>query len=100
MLDSDADKPLPRGAFVASAVIVAGTLIRLALSVASRRSKMPPDLPLFVRQTLWVNMREWEDQKTDSFYRLVCGIVGRPPGDSPLRRFGPRDVFDWQQMRV
>ena len=38
MLDSDADKPFPRGAFVASAIIIAGTLIRLALSAASRGS--------------------------------------------------------------
>jgi hypothetical protein len=38
MLDSDADKPFPRGAFVASAIIVAGMLIRLALSAASRGS--------------------------------------------------------------
>ncbi len=55
-----------------------------------------PELPLFVRQTLWVDMRNWEKEGDDSFYRLICGIVGRAPGDSPPRRFGVREVIDWQ----
>jgi small GTP-binding protein len=55
-----------------------------------------PELPLFVRQTLWVDMRQWEKDATDGFYRLVCGILGRAPGDSPMKRFGVRDVAEWQ----
>jgi small GTP-binding protein len=56
-----------------------------------------PELPLFVRQTLWVDMRDWENEESDAFYRLVCGILGKPPGDSPMKRFGVRDVAQWQQ---
>ncbi|HKS43318.1 MAG TPA: TIR domain-containing protein [Blastocatellia bacterium] len=55
-----------------------------------------PELPLFVRQTLWVDMRDWEKDKDDGFYRLVCGILGKAPGDSPMKRFGVRDVAEWQ----
>jgi TIR domain-containing protein len=55
-----------------------------------------PELPLFVRQTLWVDMRDWEKDKSDSFYRLVCGILGKAPDDSPMKRFGVRDVAEWQ----
>lgn len=55
-----------------------------------------PELPLFVRQTLWVDMRDWESDESDGFYRLVCGILGRAPGDSPMKRFGVRDVAEWQ----
>ena len=55
-----------------------------------------PELPLFVRQTLWVDMRDWENDESDGFYRLVCGILGRAPGDSPMKRFGVRDVAEWQ----
>jgi hypothetical protein len=55
-----------------------------------------PELPLFVRQTLWVDMRGWERDENDGFYRLVCGILGKAPGDSPLKRFGVRDVAEWQ----
>jgi hypothetical protein len=57
-----------------------------------------PELPLFVRQTLWVDMREWESDENDGFYRLVCGILGKAPGDSPMKRFGVRDVAGWQGM--
>ncbi|MHC4474541.1 MAG: TIR domain-containing protein [Planctomycetota bacterium] len=57
-----------------------------------------PDLPLFVRQTLWVDMRDWEKDESDGFYRLVCGILRRAPGDSPPKRFGVRDVAEWQAM--
>ncbi len=55
-----------------------------------------PELPLFVRHTLWVDMRNWERDDDDSFYRLVCGILGKAPGDSPMKRFGVRDVAEWQ----
>jgi small GTP-binding protein len=55
-----------------------------------------PELPLFVRQTLWVDLRDWENDENDSFYRLVCGILGKAPGDSPMKRFGVRDVAEWQ----
>ncbi len=55
-----------------------------------------PELPLFVRQTLWVDMRNWEEDDDDGFYRLVCGILGKAPGDSPMKRFGFRDVAGWQ----
>lgn len=58
--------------------------------------KEDPELPLFVRQTLWLDMREWESEESDAFYRLICGIVGKAPGDSAPRKFGTRDVFEWQ----
>ena len=58
--------------------------------------KEAPELPLFVRQTLWVDMRDWENDESDGFYRLVCGILGRAPGDSPMKKFGVRDVAEWQ----
>ena len=61
--------------------------------------KDTPELPLFVRQTLWVDMRDWEKPDSDGFYRLVCGILGKAPGDSPLRKFGVRDVAEWQGTR-
>jgi len=56
-----------------------------------------PELPPFVGQILWVDMREWEQNNHDGFYRLVCGIIGRRPGDSPLSSFNARNVWDWQQ---
>jgi small GTP-binding protein len=55
-----------------------------------------PELPLFVRQTLWVDMRRWEDAKDDGLYRLVCGILAKAPGDSPRMKFGAREVAEWQ----
>jgi small GTP-binding protein len=61
--------------------------------------KEAPELPLFVRQTLWVDMRDWEKDESDAFYRLVCGILARAPGDSPMKRFGVRDVAEWQGMK-
>ena len=60
--------------------------------------KETPELPLFVRQAVWADMRDWENDESDAFYRLVCGILGRAPGDSPMRRFGVRDVAEWQGM--
>ncbi len=62
----------------------------------SSRRQGKPDLPLFVQQTLWVDMRHWEKADDDGFYRLVCGILGKAPGDSPMKRFGVRDVAEWQ----
>jgi small GTP-binding protein len=59
-------------------------------------AKEAPELPLFVRQTLWVDMRDWEQRESDGFYRLVCGILAKAPGDSPLKKFGVRDVAEWQ----
>jgi WD40 repeat protein len=55
-----------------------------------------PELPPFVSQILLADMRDWESEESDAFYRLVCGILGRAPGDSPMRRFSARHVFDWQ----
>ncbi|HJQ70066.1 MAG TPA: TIR domain-containing protein [Blastocatellia bacterium] len=57
-----------------------------------------PELPLFVRQTLWVDMRDWEKDGDDGFYRLVCGVLGKEPGDSPMKKFGVRDVAEWQKV--
>lgn len=56
-----------------------------------------PQLPMWIRQTLWVDMRNWTQKGDDGLYRLVCGIVGRPPGDSPRTRFTTRDVWEWQK---
>ncbi len=57
-----------------------------------------PELPMFVRQALWVDMRDWEKQKSDAFYRLVCGILGRRPGEAPMGGFSARHVFEWQDV--
>jgi len=57
-----------------------------------------PDLPLFVQQTIWVDLRHWESDQNDGFYRLVCGILGRAPGASPMKKFGVRDVAEWQEL--
>ena len=62
--------------------------------------KEMPELPIFIRQTLWVDMRSWEQSKDDGFYRLVCGIAGKQPGDSPMRKFGARDVAKWQGFEL
>jgi small GTP-binding protein len=58
--------------------------------------KETPELPLFVRQTLWADMRDWENAKSDGFYLLICGILGKAPGDSPVKRFSARHVAEWQ----
>lgn len=58
-----------------------------------------PELPLFIQQTLWVDMRDWESQDSDSFYQLVCGVCGKPPGDAPLRKFTARHVAEWQKKK-
>lgn len=57
------------------------------------------ELPPWVRQTDWVHMWDWERSGSDAFYRLVCGIPGKPPGDAPLMRFGVRDVAGWRGWR-
>jgi small GTP-binding protein len=58
--------------------------------------KEAPELPLFVRQPVWVDMRKWEQDENESFYLLVCGILRREPGESPMKRFGVRNVAEWQ----
>jgi small GTP-binding protein len=61
--------------------------------------KETPEIPIFVRQPVWADMRDWEKDESDAFYRLVCGILGKAPGDSPMKRFGVRDVAEWQRMK-
>ena len=56
-----------------------------------------PELPLWVRQALWVDMRNWKEKGDDSLYRLVCGILEKQHGDSLRAAFTTRDVWDWQQ---
>jgi small GTP-binding protein len=58
--------------------------------------KDTPDIPVFVRQPVWADMRDWEKEESDAFYRFVCGILGKAPGDSPMKKFGVRDVAEWQ----
>ena len=58
-----------------------------------------PELPLFVQQTVWVDMRQWEQDEGEAFYNLACAITGRAPGDSPMKKFGPRHVYEWQSKR-
>jgi GTPase SAR1 family protein len=55
-----------------------------------------PELPIFVRQSLWVDMRDWKEPRNDAFHRLVCGILGKPPGDSH-GVLSARYVWEWQQ---
>ena len=55
-----------------------------------------PELPVFLRQALWVDMRDWKSDGSDAFYRLVCGVVGRAPGDASPKQLSPRDVLEWQ----
>jgi WD40 repeat protein/GTPase SAR1 family protein/DNA-directed RNA polymerase subunit RPC12/RpoP len=55
-----------------------------------------PELPIFIRQTLWSDMRDWEVDGGEQFYRLVCGILGKSPGESPVRKFSARQVAEWQ----
>ena len=62
--------------------------------------KETPKLPIFVRQALWVDMRDWEQPDSDAFYRLICGIVNRPPGDAALKKLSARNVYDWQLSGV
>jgi hypothetical protein len=55
-----------------------------------------PDLPVFLKAKTWVNLRDWKDARSDAFPRLVYGILGRPPGDSP-KGLSARRVWEWQE---
>ena len=55
-----------------------------------------PDLPVFLRQALWVDMQEWKSKGSDAFYRLQCGILDRAPGDGSRKPMSPREVLEWQ----
>lgn len=57
-----------------------------------------PDLPVFLKTKTWVNMRDWKTPKSDAFPRLACGILGKPPGDSP-RGLSARHVWEFQAGR-
>lgn len=57
--------------------------------------EMVPELPSFLRQISWVDMRHWEEKQNDGFYRLICGIIGKAPGPDAPGRFGARDVETW-----
>jgi hypothetical protein len=56
-----------------------------------------PDLPIFLRQSVWVDLRDGYENGSDGFYRLVCGIVNRAPGSASRIRLSARDVHKWQQ---
>ncbi len=53
-----------------------------------------PELPIFLNTKTWVNMRQWQMPKDESFFRLMCGVLGKEPGDYPAKRFGVRDVAE------
>ena len=55
-----------------------------------------PELPVFLRTKTWVDMRTWEKKRSDAFYLLVCGILGRSPGETPMAALSARHVFEWQ----
>ncbi|NQT36702.1 MAG: toll/interleukin-1 receptor domain-containing protein [Planctomycetes bacterium] len=57
-----------------------------------------PDLPVFLKTKTWVNMRDWKEPDSDAFPRLVCGILGIPPGDSP-KGVNARHVWECQGGR-
>ncbi len=57
-----------------------------------------PDLPVFLKTKTWVNMRDWKEADSDAYHRLVYGILGKPPGDSPSS-LSPRHVWEWQKSR-
>ncbi len=56
-----------------------------------------PRMPVWVRQNLWVDLRDWKKKGDDGFYRLVCGIVNRPPGSDPRSNlnFTAGEVAGW-----
>jgi hypothetical protein len=58
-----------------------------------------PDLPVFLKTKTWVNLRDWKDPASDAFPRLLCGILGKPPGDSP-RGLSARYVWEFQKGRL
>jgi len=43
-----------------------------------------PELPIIVRKSLWVDLRDWKSPQHDAFARLQYGILAKPPGDSPI----------------
>ena len=55
-----------------------------------------PDLPVFLKTKTWVNMRDWKKKGSDAFPRLVHGILGKPPGDSP-KGLSARHVWEFQK---
>jgi small GTP-binding protein len=55
-----------------------------------------PELPVFIRQAVWSDMRDWKSDP-DAFSILVHGILGKAPGDSPMRKLTARQIHDWQQ---
>ena len=61
------------------------------------KDKEMPEMPIWVQQNLWVDLRKWQSPGSDAFYRLVCGIVNRKPGASPRISFTAGEVFDWSQ---
>lgn len=56
-----------------------------------------PELPIFLRQALWADMRNWQQADDDGFYRLVCGMLGRAGVDSPWMKLSARSIWEWQQ---
>jgi hypothetical protein len=55
-----------------------------------------PELPTFLKTKTWADMRQWKEEGNDTFDRLVCGVIGRPPGEVPQGGLTARDVFEWQ----
>ena len=55
-----------------------------------------PELPVLLKTKTWVNMRDWKHEESDAFYCFVRGVLGLPPGDSPMTRFSARHVQQWQ----
>ena len=43
-----------------------------------------PDLPIFLRQFMWVDLREGFSD--DAMHPLICGIRCNPPGETPVLR--------------
>jgi hypothetical protein len=54
-----------------------------------------PEMPIWLEQTLRVDLRDWQEPRSDAFYRLVCGIINRKPGSSPRTNFSAGDVLGW-----
>ncbi|HYF35018.1 MAG TPA: TIR domain-containing protein [Prosthecobacter sp.] len=54
-----------------------------------------PEMPIWVRQNLWADLRDWKEPESDAFYRLVCGIVNRRPGSVGRTNFTAGEVAEW-----